>query len=91
MTNITTISVPPYRQRIYDQLLSLDYSKVGLSGMLAQAAQTYINMGNTPVLQINIDLVQEAVKNIQPEDFIKWQKTLKMLNDITQMEAKRRL
>ncbi len=91
MTFITTISVPPYRQIIFDKLLTFDEHKLGLSGMLAVAAQAYTTMGSTPILKISTDLAQTAMGVANTDEFINWQKTLRALNDITQAEAKRRL
>jgi len=91
MTNITTISVPPYRQAIFDKLLTYDDSKLGLSGMLAVAAQYYNNTVILPILNIDTSLIQSKLIKTNTDEFINWQKTLKALNDITQAEAKRRL
>jgi len=90
-TPITTISVPPYRQKIFDKLLYYDDTHMGLSGMLAVAADFYNNMGNAPILKIDTDLFQRNIDVMNTDEFINWQKTLKALNDITQAEAKRRL
>jgi len=90
-TPITTISVPQYRQIIFDKLLTFDNSHMGLSGMLAVAADFYNNMGNAPMLKIDIDLFKRNIDTMNTDEFINWQKTLRALNDITQAEAKRRL
>jgi len=90
MTFITTISVPPYRQVIFDKLLTYDDSKLGLSGMLAVAAQYYNNMSNSSIM-MTTDSVQRNIDKMNTDEFINWQKTLRALNDITQAEAKRRL
>ena len=91
MTYITTISVPPYRQVIFDELLTYDDSHMGLSGMLAVAAEFYNNMGNAGILSVCTDVAQRNIDVMNTDEFIKWQKTLRALNDITQAEAKRRL
>jgi len=90
-TPITTISVPLYRQVIFDKLLDFDDSHIGLSGMLAVAADFYNNVGNAPILKIDTVLAQQNIAVANTDEFINWQKTLKALNDITQAEAKRRL
>jgi len=90
-TPITTISVPLYRQIIFDKLLTFDDGHMGLSGMLAVAADFYNNMGNAPIMKVDITFAQRSMNGMNTDEFINWQKTLKALNDITQAEAKRRL
>jgi len=89
-TPITTISVPHYRQIIFDKLLTYDDSHMGLSGMLAVAADYYNNMSNASIMMTR-DSVQLNMDKMNTDEFINWQKTLRALNDITQAEAKRRL
>ena len=90
-TPITTISVPLYRQKIFDKLLTFDDSHMGLSGMLAVAADFYNNMCNAGILKVSTDIAQRNIDVMNTDEFINWQKTLRALNDITQAEAKRRL
>lgn len=90
-TPITTISVPPYRQLIFDKLLTFDDSHMGLSGMLAVAADFYNNMGNASIMKVDITFAQRSMNEMNTDEFINWQKTLRTLNNITQAEAKRRL